>query len=120
MPVFSDASLPESSRMSSGFSVSCLHSSMVSLRKSGVSFWQCCFPIRSSRLTRYPLRRVDFFNKTAFSKYLPYEYQTTGSNEPLIAEFNVYFLHCTASACLLILSLYRIMHDDTVKKQNFV
>ena len=36
------------------FSVSCLHSSMVSLRKSGVSFWQCCFPIRSSRLTRYP------------------------------------------------------------------
>ncbi|MFR1599586.1 MAG: hypothetical protein ACLSUR_17445, partial [Coprobacillus cateniformis] len=66
------------------------------------------------------LRRVDFFNKTAFSKYLPYEYQTTGSNEPLIAEFNVYFLHCTASAYLLILSLYRIMHDDTVKKQNFV
>ena len=48
------ASLPESSRMSSGFSVSCLHSSMVSLRKSGVSFWQCCFPIRNSRLTRYP------------------------------------------------------------------
>jgi len=36
------------------FSVSCLHSSMVSLRKSGVSFWQCCFQIRSSRLTRYP------------------------------------------------------------------
>ena len=54
------------------------------------------------------------------AKYLPYEYQTTGSNEPLIAEFNVYFLHCTASAYLLILSLYRIMHDDTVKKQNFV
>ena len=25
-----------------------------SFRKSGVSFWQCCFPIRSSRLTRYP------------------------------------------------------------------
>ena len=65
------------------------------------------------------LRRVDFFNKTAFSKYLPYEYQTTGSNEPLIAEFNVYFLHCTASACLLILSLHRIMHDDTVKKTKF-
>ena len=63
---------------------------------------------------------IDFFNKTAFSKYLPYEYQTTGSNEPLIAEFNVYFLHCTAFAYLLILSLYRIMHDDTVKKQNFV
>ena len=63
------------------------------------------------------LRRVDFFNKTAFSKYLPYEYQTTGSNEPLIAEFNVYFLHCTASAYLLILSLYRIMHDDTVKNK---
>ena len=182
--MFSDASLPESSRMSSGFSVSCLHSSMVSLRKSGVSFWQCCFPIRSSRLTRYPsvpiyaiigaypskpLCRYGIrlpywisncqrglyqyrqeqsrypglsalcafhaacrhlpagclcagliFNKTAFSKYLPYEYQTTGSNEPLIAEFNVYFLHCTASAYLLILSLYRIMHDDTVKKQNFV
>ena len=66
------------------------------------------------------LCRVHFFNKTAFSKYLPYEYQTTESNEPLIAEFNVYFLHCTASTCLLILSLYRIMHDDTVKKQNFV
>ena len=48
--MFSDASLPESSRMSSGFSVSCLHSSMVSLRKSGVSFWQCCFPIRQFKI----------------------------------------------------------------------
>ena len=63
--------------------------------------------------------RVDFLTKLLFPS-ITYEYQTTGSNEPLIAEFNVYFLHCTASACLLILSLYRIMHDDTVKKQNFV
>jgi len=49
-----------------------------------------------------------------------YKAVTTWNNEPLTAEFNVYFLPCTASAYLLILSLYRIMHDDTLKKQNFV
>ena len=141
MPVFSDASLPESSRMGSGFSVSRQNPCRYGIRlpywisncqRGGTSISTGTKPLSravgsvciSRSMSTFAcwmsLCRVHFFNKTAFSKYLPYEYQTTESNEPLIAEFNVYFLHCTASACLLILSLYRIMHDDTVKKQNFV
>lgn len=139
--MFSDASLPESSRMSSGFSVSRQNPCRYGIY---LPYWisNCQRGLHQYRQeqSRYPglsalcafhaacrhlpagclCAGLIFFDKTAFSKYLPYEYQTTGSNEPLIAEFNVYFLHCTASAYLLILSLYMIMHDDTVKKQNFV
>ena len=50
MPMFS----AESSRKSRGPSVSWRQRPMVSSRNWGVSFWQCCFPSRSSRLARYP------------------------------------------------------------------
>lgn len=52
IPIFSEESLPESSRKSRGSSVSWRQIPMVSLRNSGVPFWQCCFPSRSSRLAR--------------------------------------------------------------------